>query len=81
MKVENLKAYLANIGMTVKDFCTIIDCDPKYMARIINGKGYPSKRLAKDIRLATGGVIDLPTRPKNKQTKSEKQQQQPVSVS
>jgi transcriptional regulator with XRE-family HTH domain len=73
MQVQNLKAYLANINMSIKDFCVIIDCDPKYIARIINGKSYPSKRLSKDIRIATGGIIDLPTRPKKIKEQQQKE--------
>ncbi len=80
MEVENLKAYLANINMTVKDFGEIIDCDPKYLSRLMNGKKYPSKRLSKDIRLATDGIIDLPTRPKLKVEESKKQEQQQYAM-
>ena len=73
MEVNNLKAYLANIGMSIQDFGVIIDCDGKYLSRIIHGKSYPSRRLAKDIRVATDGIVNLPTRPRN----PDKKQQQP----
>ncbi len=62
MEVRNLKAYLANIGMTLKDFCEIIDCDDKHMSKIMNGHKNAGHRLAKDVRLATDGLINLKTR-------------------
>lgn len=64
MEVKNLKAYLANINMTIKKFCEIIDCDDKYLSRIIHEKVTPGKRLARDVYHATNGVITLKTRKK-----------------
>lgn len=75
MQTLNLKAYLANIGMTSADFSVIIDCDPKYLSRLISGKLRPGRRLAKDIYQATGGVIQLPTKTTKRQVKIKEQQQ------
>jgi transcriptional regulator with XRE-family HTH domain len=60
----NLKAYLANVGMTMTEFCEKIGCRRTYLSTICSGKTFPGHRLAKDIRAATGGVINLSTRPK-----------------
>jgi len=83
MKVENLKAYLANIGMKLKDFCEIIDCDIKHMSRVINGHKTAGRRLAKDVREATSGIINLKTnvtkrhiRAKEQENKKKEQEQQ-----
>ncbi len=62
MEVTNLKAYLANIGMSLKDFCEIIECDDKHMSHVMNGKKRAGHRLAKDVRQATSGLINLETR-------------------
>lgn len=76
MQVENLKAWLANIGMTLKDFCEIIDCDKKYLSKIMNGHRNAGHRLAKDIREATAGVIILKTRVRKKDQEKDQEQQQ-----
>jgi DNA-binding XRE family transcriptional regulator len=67
----NLKAYLANVGMTMTDFCQKIDCDRAYLSTISTGKVLPGRRLARDIYNATNGVINLPTKTK-KSDKSDK---------
>lgn len=74
MQVENLKSYLANIGMTLKDFCELIDCDDKHMSNIIHGKKMASHRLAKDVKEATSGLISLPTRPRKRDLKRQQAQ-------
>lgn len=62
MEKMNLKAYLANKGMTQRDFCKIIDCDEVHFSYVMRGKKQAGRRLAKDIKNATGGLIELPTR-------------------
>lgn len=62
MQVCNLKAYLANIDMKLKDFCSIIEKDPKYISRVVNGKARAGHALARLIKEATSGVVELPTR-------------------
>ncbi len=69
MQETNLKAYLAHIGMKLKDFCEIIDCDNKYMSSVINGKRRAGHRLAKEVRLATSGAVTLKTRVRKKDQK------------
>lgn len=59
MQVTNLKAYLAETGMTKKDFCEIIDCSHRYLDEILNGRMLPGRRLAKDIEMATSGVVKM----------------------
>ena len=69
MEVQNLKAWCANIGMTIQDFCQIIDCDKRHMSHIINGKARAGHRLAKDVREATSGLVNLETRVRKKDQK------------
>jgi len=76
MQVTNLKGYLATIGMSLKDFCEIIDCDDKHMSKIMHGKKNASHRLAKDVRQATDGLIHLNTRLRKKDIKRQQQQEQ-----
>lgn len=83
MEVTNLKAYLANIGMKLKDFCQIIECDDKYMSHIVNGRKRAGHRLAKDVREATSGLINLETRVRKKDIKAneaKKKQEQSSAV-
>jgi transcriptional regulator with XRE-family HTH domain len=63
MEVTNLRAYLANIGMSMKQFADMLECDRTYMSLIANGRRLAGRRLAKDIEEATGGVIKLKTNP------------------
>lgn len=74
MQVENLKAYLANIGMTLKDFCEIIDCDDKHMSKVMHGHRTASHRLAKDVREVTSGLICLKTRMRKRDIRRQQQQ-------
>jgi len=64
MEVNNLKAYLANIGMTMKDFAEIIEADASYLTSVANYRKFAGKRLAKDIYEMTDGVVVVMTRPK-----------------
>ena len=59
MEIRNLRAYLSNVGMTVRAFSELVDCDPKYISRIAVGRIIPGRRLARDIFNATGGVINF----------------------
>ncbi len=54
-----LKSYLAEIGMTVKDFSSLVECNYRYLSRIMNGHIKPGKRLAKEIEDITGGQVIL----------------------
>ncbi len=54
-----LKSYLADIGMTVKDFSSLVQCNYRYMSRIMNGHVKPGKRLAQDIEDLTDGQVKL----------------------
>lgn len=78
MNTLNLKAYLANVGMTMTDFCHKIDCDRAYLSCISSGKIMPGRRLAKEIFTATNGVINLPVKPKKQHEDKKKQQQQNI---
>ena len=55
----NLKAYLATEGVTVKKFAEILEIDPRYMSRIMNGHLAPGKRLKRDIETLTEGKVLL----------------------
>lgn len=74
MEVNNLKAYLANIGMTTKEFAEMMETHVSYMSEIIHGRRRPGPRLAKDIFEATDGVISLATRVRKKDQKSDNSQ-------
>jgi len=54
-----LKCYLADIGMTMKDFSQLVQCNHRYMSRIMNGHAKPGKRLARDIEELTDGQVKL----------------------
>ena len=75
MMVENLKAYLANIGMSLKDFCEIVDCDDKHLSKIMNGHKNAGHRLAKDIKEATSGLITLTTRIRKRDIRRQQKEQ------
>ena len=62
MDTLNLKAYLANIGMTMTDFCQKIDCDRTYLSSVSSGRVMPGRKLARNIFNATGGIIKLQTK-------------------
>jgi hypothetical protein len=70
MEVQNLKSYIANVGMTITEFSKILDCHPRYLARISTGELTPGKRLARDLFNATNGVINLPTKPRKSKEKA-----------
>ena len=73
MEILNIKAYLANKGMTFKEFATALDVDDKYMSSIASGARIPSRRLARDIEIATEGVIKLKPRQRKAKKKAEPQ--------
>ncbi len=62
MEVQNLKAYLANVGMTMQQLSERVECNTRYLTRLATGELKPSKRLARDIYQATGGVVKLKTK-------------------
>ncbi len=62
MEVQNLKAYLANVGMTMQQLSEKVECNTRYLTRLATGELTPSKRLARDIYQATGGVVKLKTK-------------------
>lgn len=83
MEITNLKAYLCQINMTVKDFCEIIDYNPTYLSHILNGRVLPGHRLARDINKATNGVVKIQAAPRKRDMKrmeAEKQQQDSIAV-
>jgi transcriptional regulator with XRE-family HTH domain len=59
MPGSSIKIYLATVGMTMTDFAKSLDCAMPYLSSIANGRAKPSKRLARDIYKATGGVVDI----------------------
>ena len=74
MQVNNLKAYLANIGMTLREFCQIIDVQEQHISAIIHGKRMAGPRLSKDIFQATDGLISLPFRARKRDQKNNESQ-------
>ncbi len=80
MLVTTLKGYLAETHLTAKDFSEKVECAPEYISRILRGKAFPGKKLARDIYKATDGIVNLPTNPKTKTYKYQnkhKNEQQP----
>ena len=75
MQIENLKSYLANINMSIKNFAEIIDCQPSHLYQILCGNCYAGERLARDIYNATGGIIIMPVNPKKTQKRQKKEKQ------
>lgn len=63
----NLKAYLANIGMSIQDFAKLVECNANYLSSVMHGKRSASKRLRRDIEQATGFTVRLPTIEKEQQ--------------
>jgi hypothetical protein len=56
---RKLKAFLADIDMTAKDFSKLIGCDNRYLSRVMNGHAKPGKRLSKDVEDLTDGKVRL----------------------
>jgi len=62
MQVTHLRSYLAQVGMTMKEFAEKIQCSRTYVSKLASGEVYASPRLAKDILEATGGLIKVATK-------------------
>ena len=60
MQVVNLRAYLANIEMSLRDFAVLAECDPTHLSRVLSGYSPCSQALSNRISELTGGVINLP---------------------
>jgi len=54
-----LKVYLAEIGMTLKDFSELLEINHRYLSRIMNGHIKPGRRLAADISRLTDGKVKI----------------------
>lgn len=52
-----LKSYLAEKKMLLKDFCKEVGCTYSHLSGVDSGKRIPGRRLAKDIEIATGGLV------------------------
>jgi hypothetical protein len=76
----NLKAYLANINMTLKDFGAYIEVDPRYLSSISKGRLLPGPRLARDIEKATDGVVTFDLSKKRRQGRPRKQPSQETAT-
>lgn len=55
----NLKAYLAEIGVSLKDLARILDYDPRYLSHVMHGHTKPSIRLSKEIEKLTNGEVKI----------------------
>lgn len=67
-EVKNIKAYLANENITIRDFSKIVDISPDYCGRIFRGEILPSRQLAKRIYCETNGFLKLPYKLKKRHT-------------
>jgi len=73
MEITNLKSYLAECKMTIRQFCEILGCSSEYMSRVYQGKKTCGKRLARDVFELTEGIVKLPTSdPKDRKKKVKK---------
>ena len=66
----NLKAYTAQIGMKIKDFCQLVNCTPPFLSAVMHGKKFVSKDLQKKVYELTDGEVILPLRPHRKKRKT-----------
>jgi len=67
MNNNDLKEYLNKTNMSIPDLALSLDCNPKYLDRVMRGRVLPGRRLAKDIYGATYGAISLDTKPRKQQ--------------
>ncbi len=67
MEVSNLRSYLAETGMSIKQLSEMISYNPEYIRQIARGHASPSHRLARDILKVTNGVVKLQTKAKKSQ--------------
>lgn len=76
MQVTNLRAYLVNINMTMKQFARLIGYSPQYICAVLRGDQKPSECMVRAVKKETHGIIDLPYEPreihKNSKTYKEK---------
>ena len=79
MEVKNLRAYLANVDMSLKEFAKKIDCNYPHLSRILSGYSYPSRGLSRDIYEATGGIIKIPTKKEVEKKMKEETQDQRIA--
>jgi ribosome-binding protein aMBF1 (putative translation factor) len=62
MEVSNLRSYLAETGMSIKQLSEKICYNTEYLRQVARGNAIPSHRLARDIFNITGGVVKLKTK-------------------
>lgn len=69
----NLKAYLAQVGVSAQDFAKQIDVTGRYLSQIVCGSTLPSRRLARDIEAATNGQVKVPFSLKTKKVRKDEE--------
>jgi hypothetical protein len=74
VEVTTIRGYLGEMNMTIADFSKVVECEDKYLAKVLKGTVYPSRRLAKDIYNATQGIVKLATNPNTKTNKKQYEQ-------
>ncbi len=57
MIFRNLRSYLINANISIKDFSNMINMHPKYISPIASGKKKPGPKLARMIEKFTGGQV------------------------
>ena len=62
MEVSNLRSYLAETGMSIRQLSDKIHYNAEYLRQVARGKAFPSFRLSRDIFNITGGVVKLKTK-------------------
>ncbi len=72
----NLKAYLANVGMTMTEFGNKINYDRTYLSMVSSGKVLPGRKLARQIFDATNGIVHLQTKTKKSEQNNQQEQKQ-----
>jgi transcriptional regulator with XRE-family HTH domain len=73
----NLKAYCAQIGLTLTQFAELIDCSAAYLSGVSTGNRIPGPRLANEIMRATNYSVKIESTKDKK--KKEKQNEKTIS--
>lgn len=74
MNINNLKAYVANNNMTLKQFAQSIGFSPQYLSNICRGTSTPGRWLVYAVKNATNGVVDLQEKVKKRKPREKSTQ-------
>lgn len=78
MEIRNLKAYVANMNMTLREFSKKLGYSYTYVSRVANGIYVPGPGLVKDMLAITEGVIKLEARTRKRDIDDEERERRRV---